>query len=562
MREGTFDIPSGLKLTALDSNTTYRSFGNEEVTLRGGKTLKVSEMSVAEDSRIKATAAGKVLKVNLTQKGIAAPALGITGHSSYYTKLEGYGGGDVDSSVYADGEMLTPARYPNDGYMTIESVTVNGDFTNKQGMSFTTSDSEYSNWQNATDAYVCGYWYYDWSNLTTPVSTISGNTITTTIPSPYGLRSGQRFYIYHLLEELDAPGEWFYDKSTGDFYIYPPENSAEITICSEVKDILKLTTANSVNIYGLNIECSGGNGISVNESKYVILSGCDIKGASVNGVSVGGSDNLVENCVISAVGETGVGIGGGDTTTLTPSRNTVKNCVVSDCARLVKTYAPNIRLNGVGSTAIGNIISGNPHCAVVFSGNDHKILNNDISNVVYEVSDMGAIYAGGSGITRGNIISGNSFRNLHSNSTHTSEHNIYGVYLDDCFASAEITGNTFENIDGSGVFVNGGRDNVVTNNSFSDIKVDGIKLSTAGTTDWYEDDESFISGLNYNSSFVTSKPYQKYPHLADILDDDYRYPKYNVITGNTFNNCANNIKLDIYNSTLSESDVRAMNTIQ
>jgi hypothetical protein len=42
-----------------------------------------------------------------------------------------------------------------------------------------------------------------------------------------GINAGQNFYIENVLEELDAPGEWFYDADKQLLYVYP--NGTDLT---------------------------------------------------------------------------------------------------------------------------------------------------------------------------------------------------------------------------------------------------------------------------------------------------------------------------------------------
>ena len=50
-----------------------------------------------------------------------------------------------------------------------------------------------------------------------------------------GINAGQHFYIENVFEEIDAPGEWFYNASTGDLYLLP-----------NVSDLAQLTAAELV----------------------------------------------------------------------------------------------------------------------------------------------------------------------------------------------------------------------------------------------------------------------------------------------------------------------------
>ena len=45
-----------------------------------------------------------------------------------------------------------------------------------------------------------------------------------------GIRADQRFYAYNLLEELDAPGEWYLDRQKGLLYFYPPSDCQEADV--------------------------------------------------------------------------------------------------------------------------------------------------------------------------------------------------------------------------------------------------------------------------------------------------------------------------------------------
>ena len=75
-----------------------------------------------------------------------------------------------------------------------------------------------------------GGWAYALGNGTTR----NGNSVT--VPISYGgyqearggyLSNGQHFYIENILEELDAPGEWYYDSRNSLVYAYPNMTSQE-----------------------------------------------------------------------------------------------------------------------------------------------------------------------------------------------------------------------------------------------------------------------------------------------------------------------------------------------
>ena len=67
---------------------------------------------------------------------------------------------------------MTLARYPNDGYTYITKVYEAGRYDDKNtnpdaemvGMEIGISDDRISNWVNAKEPWIFGYWYFDWSD--------------------------------------------------------------------------------------------------------------------------------------------------------------------------------------------------------------------------------------------------------------------------------------------------------------------------------------------------------------------------------------------------------------
>ena len=114
---------------------------------------------------------------------------------------------------------------------------------------------------------------------------------------------------------------------------------------------------------------------------------------------------------------------------------------------------------GVGNIAEHNEIYDAPDQAILLHGNDNLIRYNEISNVVQEASDAGAIYIGRDYGYRGNNISNNFIHNVQS---------IFGVsvgiYLDDSVSGITVKGNILYDINGLATDNAGGRDNIIINN--------------------------------------------------------------------------------------------------
>ena len=125
---------------------------------------------------------------------------------------------------------MTLARWPNDGFIKITEVLgptpvdVRGTKGCKEGKFAYDSDRP-KRWAGEKDLWVHGYWFWDWAEQRHPVESLDAEKRVITLKPPYhgyGYRKGQWFYAFNLLAELDRPGEWYLDRSTGVLYFWPP----------------------------------------------------------------------------------------------------------------------------------------------------------------------------------------------------------------------------------------------------------------------------------------------------------------------------------------------------
>ena len=566
VREGNYFLTNGFELTSEDSGLegapiTWSVYPGENAKLIGGAEIKLGECQVVTDSQILSKmvpeVAGKVYEINLNEKGI--PGYGdlyVTGHASYYTRLYGISKGDLPTpSIYFNGEYMGLAQYPNAGeYMLVDKCLKDGetiknwqarkDDPNRpkvpEPATFSVNDARISRWANAKDAWLFGYWKYDWSDQTIPVKKIDPNnkSIEFAIQSYYLPTTGQRFYIYNLIEELDVPGEWFYDKDSGKLYLYPLDtnpNSSMILGFSE-KAIVTLEGTENVIIRDFEITGTRNCGIAARSGKNVILRYLAISRLSGEGIIVRGTNMRVEGCTIYDIGKKGIDVSGGDKYTLTPSYNVIVNNCIHDFAKLVTTYEGGVRyFHNVGTTVKNNLIYNGPHLAINPGGNDNICEYNEIHSVLQKASDMGAIYADFGKTQRGNIFRYNSIHDCVSDST--QETKVNAIYLDNQSDGSHVYGNIIYNIKGDGVFINGGRDNTVRHNIFANLDygihftASGMNVSWGWYQNWLEGRTTFgLIGddvVPYNSEL-----YSKYPHMNGIMDDNPPMPKYNIFDEN------------------------------
>jgi len=117
-----------------------------------------------------------------------------------------------------------------------------------------------------------------------------------------------------------------------------------------------------------------------------------------------------------------------------------------------------------------------------------------------------------------------------------------GVYLDDQASGITVRGNLFERVN-LAVLIGGGRDNRIEDNKFIDTAT-AIHLDARGKA--VQDDPNSTLRKHLTEVPYNQTPYkERYPHLANILEDDPAAPKYNIARRNNFvGNSAVSIKKD------------------
>jgi hypothetical protein len=443
--------------------------------------------------------------------------------------------------LFFDGKPMQVARYPNEGFikitglLNIEPVEIHGAKGDKIGK-FHYEDARINRWITEKDAWVHGYWFWDWSAQRHKIKAIDTETkLLEVFPTyhVYGYRLGQWFYGYNLLSEIDQAREYYLDKESDILYFYPPDSPAEKeAYLSCIDSLFLLNNVSRLTIRNLILEGCRADAVIVREGKDVLLAASTIRNIGGTAVIVnGGSAHGVQGCDIYEVGAGGVSLSGGNRNTLIPAEHFADNNHIHHYSRLQRIYQPGVSLNGVGNRATHNRIAHAPHMGIGFSGNEHLIEFNEIADVCYESNDAGAIYAGRDWTMRGNMIRYNYFHDIEG----FEKKGCVGVYLDDSFSSADIVGNIFQRVTRAAM-IGGGRDNSIVNNIFIDcvpsLHVDARALGWMEyhADGWLEEAaaKGTILGIPWNKP-----PYsERYPQLVTLLDDEPKAPKGNVISRN------------------------------
>lgn len=564
---GTYKLDQTMKIGAGLSGTenaavVIKPQGDAKVRLTGGPQFQLSDFTKVTDpdvlKRMYPEAAKKAVMLDLKAHGITEYGeLPLYGHSMGMLQIKTrYKQGDNAPELFFKAVPLTIARWPNEGFATVGKVVENGDVIRDwmddrkgldkyvpleerndppRGFSFMFDSDELKRWTNAEDMRMYGYWFNNWSEQTVEVASIDAvaGVIHSVQPSCYGVKSGQRFYVYNLLEEMDEPGEWYLDRDKGILYLIPPQDDPKslINLSMMTEPLLEVEGASNIRIEGIDMGFVRGGAVIIRDCKDVNLVNCRVGNTGGLGVQIyGGSNDSLSGCEIFNTGSGGVTVYGGDIKSLTPANHVIENCLIHNYARIQKTYKPAINLSGVGNRASHNEIHDGVHMAIGFSGNNHVIELNHIYDVARETDDMAAIYSGRSWVGRGTIIRYNLIRDVTGFKAGT--HKVSGVYLDDGISGITVEGNIFLNV-AQGLMFNGGRDNTAVNNAFIDVENMARSTSLKEAFKTWAASSLVTLHQGIKAIAIDKEPWlSAYPHLATMLNDDPELPKYTTIKDN------------------------------
>jgi parallel beta-helix repeat protein len=456
VRGGIYQLNETFTLGPQDSGTesrplVFKAFDNEHPVLCG--TRKISNFKPYK---------GQILKADLEGTGLEV----------YNVR-----------QLFADGKRQVLARFPNfsplnpigGGFLYVGNST-----GEESKQAFKYQDESIHEWSNPQDAEVVIYPGPNYWNNILPVRKIDGNDhlITLSSNASYAIKPGNRYYYQNILEELDSPGEWYFDRRKKVLYFWPP-NEASLQSVSfpilesivEIKGSEESGSPTDIRFEGFTLEGCNGSAVVVNGAKRTAIARCTIFNAGGKGIEVqDGSENSIVGNDVYEVGGTGIYISGGDRKSLTPASHRIDNNYIHDIG-ILRKISSGIDCRGVGNIVSHNLIHSTPRIGISFDGNDHLIEYNHVHHVNQETQDSGIIYSCARDWTKqGNVV---QFNYVHDSGGYgwnkaegawRSPFYTWGIYLDDWSSGTKVYGNIVADTVNGGIFIHGGRDNIVENN--------------------------------------------------------------------------------------------------
>lgn len=461
-------------------------------------------------------------------------------------------------SLFDRGQRQTLARWPNVPDDPRRQWAYVGWVTGRpQGAdnatSFTFDHPRAAQWRNPSGAQVHIFAGNDWYDEYIGVRQLDPRqgTLELERPPTYALAPGRRFYVRNVPEELDSPGEWYYDAPGGKLLYWPAQTPADGDVkLSYAPGLLTVRGAAHLRFEGLTFQHARGDAITVQQASNVVLAGCTVRHCDGSAVVMTHClDSGVQACDLYDLGLGGVVLEGGDRRQLTPGRLFATNNHIHHFGRLVQCYQPGVNAQGVGLRVDHNLIHDGPHSAIVLGGNDIAIEFNRIHTVCVETSDAGVIYTGRDWTYQGNAIRFNFIHDiggwgLSSLSTGSARknpppgpdangrvryqtgHMVWGVYLDDLICDHTVEGNIFARIPCQAVHIGGGQRNRLENNIFSACGYN-VLIGKRRTMD---QQLRRLEAMDYRHDPYASR----YPHLQRMIEADPLTASGNRIERNIF----------------------------
>ncbi len=554
LREGTYHLSKTFSLDQSDSGTedspiVYRPYGNEKVSISGGKDVDLSKFKPVDGemkSKLRsADAQGKVLEGDLSELGLTdLQQLSADRYILYGPLFE------------VDKKDLTLSHWPNSNFRSewepaVVTESTPSDPTKPIKLQYTSD--VISNWtHNTSDIWFIGFWRFDWAAEWTPVDIDKDNKIISIKKTlHYGAREAgitRNLKVYNVYEEIDEPGEFYVDYTNNKMYFYPVDGmnaDSKMTVTNVNFDLVRMNNVSNVSLVGLEITGSRQRALSLSNCVNVAVDGCDIHMFGTDAITISGDNSRntgIKNSELYHFGTSGVTLGGGVESSITPAGNYVTNCGIHDFSTRKEVYGAAVYLDGVGNIVNHNDFYNSQHHVISFHGIDNVIEYNDFHEVCRNAADMGAIYTGRDITDQEMTIRYNHFYNV--GSSIASQFYPCCIFTDDGSSNMDVYNNVLgpgvENVE---VFkVHGGIDNNFYNNLLIDAP-QVIYQASWSKTAWY----GYLSGdtePSFKAGYDRIKDNQLYldrwPYLADIkkatsADDIVYLDEYpNTITGNVY----------------------------
>lgn len=528
--DGVYEMRETLILDERDDNVMWTARHPHKVTIVGGSAFcgrdarKIDQTS-AFAKRLNPDAVGKVYQLSVPDE--IRPLFSTNkvyreaSNSLYSSTPDEFRRDDEEwcikggnaprhPSFSVDSRFMWPARWPNGGvYYVVPGKDIHEGEGDSQSLCI--PDARVRSWKlDGRPAFVYGFVANGCAYRREARDILGFDMSGNICVEKKGIVPRSRMWFLNIVEELDAPGEWVYDYASGTILFIPPAGFGQDSLLA-----IGTHTDNLFHIVGSGIEIRGIDftgkvglpAICIEKGRNNCIRGCRFRGLACSAAMwVAGRNSLVKDCDFIETSDMGLALRGGSAKTCDWGRNVAENCLFDRCSLIHGSWAR----GGIQVAGAGNRVA---HCEVKnivenglnFSGFNNTIEYNRVYNISSDWGDAGAVCTGGQA-SYGHIIRYNDIQ--------SAPGFVNGIYIDDMSSGNVIYGNIVRNFGFFGIFLSGGRDNVVSNNIMTS-GWGGIRLDNRGLT-WpaWKDVPAVVANLNQLYDFKDGPLGRLFPQLA------------------------------------------------
>ena len=364
--------------------------------------------------------------------------------------------------VFASGAPLSIARFPNQGYLIVDSVISKSSFISN-------SLKGSVDWTGSNIHIKTERWSLDWRII----KSFDKGTglVTLDRDANYIPQKGWGFFINSSLLALDQAGEWYYDSTSRKLYAWMPDGSAPSNITGSVVAYgLDAQSRNYIIVENLNFSKHTGSGLRMSGSNNIIRN-CVIEYADGIGIDGSISSSQILNCVVKYSNKTGIEING--------AANTLAADTIA-CIAMMKHLnrkglgggccsGRGLDFNGAGNAIRNCMLDSIGYIGIGFGGQNSVIENNIVNHVCMTTDDGGAIYTWNDDFAHPGSAGSIIRENIVANGVGAPEGGgggsgwVHGIYMDDRTHDVRIDSNTSIN-NVLGIFLHNNRNNTAQGN--------------------------------------------------------------------------------------------------
>lgn len=401
--------------------------------------------------------------------------------------------------LFVKGNLMTIARYPNvdnpaaKKWLKVGASAGTDAFTDPALVTYRKPDGY---WKGATLRIRS----YSWTYTVLPITGYNAANGKITAKGLGDQLPEWGYFLDGKLEELDNPGEWYYDANAKKVYLYPLStdnlNSSSVEGATYDSGISVAAQEDNTIIENLMFRHYLVSGVAIVAATNVILRNCqfehNLTGATAwDSPNVSITGNIFDNHLkdtISLSAQPGF-----DVQQSIVEKNLITNSGMYPAygVRWQGTYQGlGISVFGKAYTVRQNTIDTSAHSGMYLKdGGHHLIENNLIRNSLVLLNDGGALTIGSDGNTihgnfllesKGNVDDSNGCGSL--NTTPCMQHSAYGMgigadnnYKDNVIENNTVANNTYTGIRLNAYVNTTVRNNVVYNNDNAQISIEDTK---------------------------------------------------------------------------------------